>query len=48
MKEAVKQLVDIPQTLKTAVVFDQSIFVKLAITNVSREAVIGLVLDRES
>jgi multidrug efflux pump subunit AcrB len=44
MKQAIKHLVDIPQSLKTAVVFDQSIFVKLAISNVSREAIIGLVL----
>jgi multidrug efflux pump subunit AcrB len=44
MKEAIKRLVDIPATLKTAVVFDQSIFVKLAISNVTREAAIGLVL----
>jgi multidrug efflux pump subunit AcrB len=44
MKAAIKHLVDIPQSLKTAVVFDQSIFVKLAISNVSREAFIGLVL----
>jgi multidrug efflux pump subunit AcrB len=44
MKQAIKHLVDIPQSLKTAVVFDQSIFVKLAIANVSREAFIGLVL----
>ena len=29
---------------KTAVVFDQSVFVKLAIGNVSREAIIGLLL----
>jgi len=44
IKAAIKKLVDIPETLHTAVVFDQSIFVKLAITNVSREAGIGLVL----
>ena len=44
MKEAIKHLVDIPASLKTAVVFDQSIFVKLAIGNVTREATIGLVL----
>ena len=44
MKQAIKHLVDIPQSLKTAVVFDQSIFVKLAISNVTREAFIGLVL----
>ena len=44
MKAAIKHLVDIPASLKTAVVFDQSVFVKTAIRNVSREAVIGLVL----
>jgi multidrug efflux pump subunit AcrB len=44
MKVAIKHLVDIPATLKTAVVFDQSVFVKLAIGNVTREAGIGLVL----
>ena len=44
MKEAIKHLVDIPASLKTAVVFDQSVFVKMAIMNVSKEAGIGLVL----
>ena len=44
MKNAIKHLVDIPASLKTAVVFDQSVFVKLAIWNVSKEAGIGLVL----
>ncbi|HMD18823.1 MAG TPA: efflux RND transporter permease subunit [Alloacidobacterium sp.] len=44
IKEAIKKLVDIPDTLKTAVVFDQSIFVKLAINNLLKEATIGLVL----
>ena len=44
IKAAIKHLVDIPAELKTAVVFDQSVFVKLAIANVSREALIGLVL----
>jgi multidrug efflux pump subunit AcrB len=44
MKAAVKRLVDIPESLKTAVVFDQSIFVKLAIKNLVKEASIGLVL----
>ena len=44
MKEAIKHLVDIPETLKTAVVFDQSIFVKLAVKNLIKEASIGLVL----
>ncbi|MGD0940167.1 MAG: efflux RND transporter permease subunit [Terracidiphilus sp.] len=44
MKSAIKHLVDIPASLKTSVVFDQSVFVKLAIGNVTREAGIGLVL----
>jgi len=44
IKAAVKKLVDIPEALKTAVVFDQSVFVKLAISNVVREAAVGLVL----
>jgi len=44
MKSAIKHLVDIPESLKTEVVFDQSVFVKLAISNVTREASIGLVL----
>src|SRR6202789_3551104 len=38
MKAAVKRLVDIPDSLKTAVVFDQSVFVKLAISNLVKEA----------
>ena len=44
MKNAIKHLVDIPPSLKTAVVFDQSVFVKLAIKNLVKEASIGLVL----
>jgi multidrug efflux pump subunit AcrB len=44
MKAAIRHLVDIPESLKTAVVFDQSIFVKLAIKNLVKEASIGLVL----
>ena len=44
MKEAIKHLVDIPASLKTEVVFDQSVFVKLAIKNLIKEASIGLVL----
>src|SRR5579875_193752 len=44
MRAAIKHLVDIPAQLKTAVVFDQSVFVKLAITNLVKEAGIGLVL----
>ena len=44
IRNAVKHLVDIPSQLKVGVVFDQSVFVKLAIANVSREALIGLLL----
>ncbi len=44
MKAAIQHLVDIPASLKTAVVFDQSVFVKLAIKNLVKEATIGLVL----
>ncbi len=44
MKEAIKNLVDIPASLKTAVVFDQSLFVKAAIKNLIKEASIGLFL----
>jgi multidrug efflux pump subunit AcrB len=44
MRAAIKQLVDIPDSLRTAVVFDQSTFVKGAIRNLIKEASIGLVL----
>jgi hydrophobic/amphiphilic exporter-1 (mainly G- bacteria), HAE1 family len=44
MKAAIKNLVDIPSQLKTAVVFDQSLFVKSAIWNLGNEGGIGLVL----
>lgn len=44
VKEATKHLVDIPDVLKTAVVFDQSIFVKTALKNLLKEGGIGLVL----
>jgi multidrug efflux pump subunit AcrB len=44
MRTAIKRLVDIPPSLKTAVVFDQSVFVKGAIKNLLKEALIGLVL----
>jgi hydrophobic/amphiphilic exporter-1 (mainly G- bacteria), HAE1 family len=44
IKEALKTLVDIPKQLKTRVVFDQSLFVKTAISNLIREGSIGLVL----
>ena len=44
MKKAIKNLVDIPSSLRTAVVFDQSLFVKGAIRNLIKEASIGLFL----
>src|SRR5271154_528724 len=44
VKEATKKLVDIPAVLKTAVVFDQSVFVKIAIRNLTKEGGIGLLL----
>jgi multidrug efflux pump subunit AcrB len=44
MKDAIKHLVDIPASLRTAVVFDQSLFVKLALKQLVNEAAIGLVL----
>jgi multidrug efflux pump subunit AcrB len=44
MKDAIKNLVDIPASLKTAVVFDQSLFVKGALKNLLKEAGIGLFL----
>ena len=44
IKEAVKSLLDIPKVLKTNVVFDQSVFVKIAVKNVINEGTIGLCL----
>ncbi len=44
IKEAIKDLVDVPAALRTAVVFDQSIFVKTALKNLLKEGGIGLVL----
>jgi multidrug efflux pump subunit AcrB len=44
IREAVKHLLDIPKVLKTAVVFDQSVFVKIAVKNVINEGTIGLCL----
>jgi hydrophobic/amphiphilic exporter-1 (mainly G- bacteria), HAE1 family len=44
VKDALKNLVDIPKQLKTRVVFDQSLFVKTAINNLMQEGAIGLVL----
>ena len=44
IKQATKHLVDVPDVLKTAVVFDQSVFVKTAVKNLLKEGGIGLVL----
>ncbi len=44
IKTAIKTLRDIPAQLKTHVVFDQSLFVKQAISTVMKEGSIGLVL----
>ncbi|HEY0784286.1 MAG TPA: efflux RND transporter permease subunit [Acidobacteriaceae bacterium] len=44
MRAAIQRLVDIPESLRTAVVFDQSVFVKGAIRNLLKEAGIGLLL----
>jgi multidrug efflux pump subunit AcrB len=44
VKKAVANLLDIPSVLKTSVVFDQSIFVKIAVKNVINEGTIGLCL----
>jgi multidrug efflux pump subunit AcrB len=44
IRKATAHLLDIPQQLKTAVVFDQSVFVKTAIKNVIIEGSIGLCL----
>ncbi len=44
IKAAVKKLTDIPKSLTTRVVFDQSLFVKKAIDNLMHEGGIGIVL----
>jgi len=44
IKDALSNLVDIPKQLVTKVVFDQSVFVKMAIENLLHEGAIGLVL----
>ncbi|MDQ1693708.1 MAG: hypothetical protein QOH85_1243, partial [Acidobacteriaceae bacterium] len=44
IRAAIKRLVDIPPNLRTAVVFDQSLFVKGAVRNLMKEALIGLAL----
>ena len=42
VKKAVANLLDTPSVLKTDVVFDQSVFVKIAVKNVINEGTIGL------
>jgi len=44
IRDGISHLLDIPKALKTRVVFDQSVFVKTAITNLGSEGGIGLVL----
>ncbi len=44
VRDRVKHLLDIPSSLKANVVFDQSQYVKIAVTNVLREGGIGLIL----
>jgi multidrug efflux pump subunit AcrB len=44
IRKRVKRLLDVPPQLKAKVVFDQSVFVKMAVDNVIREGGIGLVL----
>src|SRR5580698_6714169 len=44
VRDAVHNLLDIPAALKTDVVFDQSVFVKIAVKNVINEGTIGLCL----
>jgi multidrug efflux pump subunit AcrB len=44
IRQALKHLLDVPKTLVTKVVFDQSVFVKTAISNLGSEGGIGLVL----
>jgi hydrophobic/amphiphilic exporter-1 (mainly G- bacteria), HAE1 family len=44
VRQRVKHLLDVPPQLKARVVFDQSIFVKMAVDNVIREGGMGLLL----
>ena len=44
MRDRIKSLLDVPRNLIATVVFDQSQYVKTAVTNVLREGGIGLVL----
>ena len=44
IRAGISDLLDVPKSLKTKVVFDQSVFVKTAISNLGSEGGIGLVL----
>ena len=44
IKSAIKDLTDVPKSLKPSVVFDQSVYVKTAIANLGKEGGIGLIL----
>jgi multidrug efflux pump subunit AcrB len=44
VRQRVKHLLDVPSQLKAKVVFDQSVFVKMAVDNVIREGGMGLLL----
>jgi multidrug efflux pump subunit AcrB len=44
VQKTVENLLDIPSVLKTSVVFDQSVFVKIAVKNVINEGTLGLCL----
>lgn len=44
IQKAISKLVDVPKQLVTEVVFDQSVFVKMAIENLLHEGALGLIL----
>ncbi len=44
VRQLIKHLYDIPQQMKTSIVFDQSVFVKEAIQTVLHEGALGLIL----
>jgi multidrug efflux pump subunit AcrB len=44
VRELIKHLYDIPQQMKTSIVFDQSVYVKEAIDTVLHEGLLGLIL----
>jgi HAE1 family hydrophobic/amphiphilic exporter-1 len=44
VRELIKHLYDIPQQMKTSIVFDQSVYVKEAIRTVLHEGALGLIL----